>query len=121
MSQPVATAEIASARPEWTKARRIVVKIGSALLADRDTGTLKAEWLASLVDDVAALVREGRKEVMLVSSGAIALGRHKLGLPKGPLELEQSQAAAAVGQISLAHAYQELAAKPRAHRSRRSC
>jgi glutamate 5-kinase len=110
MSQPAATAEIASARPEWTNARRIVVKIGSALLADRDTGTLKAEWLASLVADVAELVREGR-DVVLVSSGSIALGRHKLGLPKGPLALEQSQAAAAVGQISLAHAYQELAAK----------
>ena len=60
------------------------------------------------MDDVAALASAG-KDVVLVSSGAIALGRHKLGLPKGPLELEQSQAAAAVGQIGLAHAYQELA------------
>jgi glutamate 5-kinase len=110
MTQSAAvSAEAPLARPEWTRARRIVVKIGSALLADRD-GTLKAEWLASLVEDVAELVRQGR-EVVLVSSGSIALGRHKLGLPKGPLELEQSQAAAAVGQISLAHAYQELAAK----------
>jgi glutamate 5-kinase len=58
---------------------------------------------------VAELAKSG-KEVVLVSSGSIALGRHKLGLPKGPLELERSQAAAAVGQISLAHAYQELAA-----------
>ena len=95
-------------RPEWTRAKRIVVKIGSALLADRATGKLKTEWLASLIDDVAALAKSG-KEVVLVSSGAIALGRHTLKLPKGPLELEQSQAAAAVGQISLAHAYQELA------------
>ncbi len=106
----VAPAEASHARPEWTRARRIVVKIGSALLTDRETGTLKAQWLASLVEDVAELVRQGR-DVVLVSSGSIALGRHKLGLPKGPLELEQSQAAAAVGQISLAHAYQELAAK----------
>ncbi|MGQ0672682.1 MAG: glutamate 5-kinase [Hyphomicrobium sp.] len=98
------------ARPEWAKARRVVVKIGSALLADRATGQLKADWLASLMDDVAALSKAGR-DVVLVSSGAVALGRHKLGLPKGPLELEQSQAAAAVGQISLAHAYQELAAR----------
>jgi glutamate 5-kinase len=105
-----APAEASLARPEWTRARRIVVKIGSALLADRETGTLKTEWLASLVEDVAELVRQGR-QVVLVSSGSIALGRHKLGLPKGPLELEQSQAAAAVGQIGLAHAYQELAAK----------
>ena len=98
------------ARPEWGRARRIVVKIGSALLADRETGALKIEWLSSLMDDVAALAKAG-KDVVLVSSGAVALGRHKLGLPKGPLELQQSQASAAVGQISLAHAYQELAAK----------
>jgi glutamate 5-kinase len=97
-----------SVRPEWLRAKRIVVKIGSALLADRSTGTLKTEWLNSLMDDVAALVNAG-KDVVLVSSGSIALGRHKLGLPKGALELEQSQAAAAVGQISLAHAYQEMA------------
>ncbi len=96
-----------SARPEWTRARRIVVKIGSALLACRETGRLKSDWLTSLIADVAGL-RQAGKEVILVSSGAIALGRHALGLPKGPLELEQSQAAAAVGQISLAHAYQDL-------------
>lgn len=96
-----------SARPEWAAARRIVVKIGSALLAERSDGSLKEAWLTSLMDDVAGLARAG-KEVVLVSSGAVALGRHKLGLPKGALALEQSQAAAAVGQISLAHAYQEL-------------
>ncbi|MFA5901865.1 MAG: glutamate 5-kinase [Hyphomicrobium sp.] len=105
------TAEVKSApiavRAEWANARRIVVKIGSALLTDRATGTLKAAWLASLLDDVAMLTAAG-KQVVLVSSGAIALGRHALKLPKGPLELEQSQAAAAVGQISLAHAYQEM-------------
>ena len=110
MSNASAAAAVSAVRPEWTRARRIVVKIGSALLADRATGMLKASWLASLMDDVAALHRAG-KEVVLVSSGAIALGRHKLALPKGPLELEQSQAAAAVGQISLAHAYQQLAAQ----------
>jgi len=96
-------------RPEWAGARRIVVKIGSALLVDRDSGKLKTGWLASLLDDVAALAGEG-KEVVLVSSGAIALGRHALKLPKGALALEQSQAAASVGQISLAHAYQEMCA-----------
>ena len=95
-------------RPEWTKAKRIVVKIGSALLVERSNGALKVEWLNSLMDDVAALTKSG-KDVILVSSGAIALGRHNLRLPKGALELEQSQAAAAVGQISLAHAYQEMA------------
>ncbi|WP_072396805.1 glutamate 5-kinase [Hyphomicrobium sp. CS1GBMeth3] len=110
MPQTATAAEASRVRPEWGEARRIVVKIGSALLTDRETGTLKRDWLASLVADVAELVREGR-EVVLVSSGSIALGRHTLGLPTGPLELEQSQAAAAVGQISLAHAYQELAAQ----------
>jgi glutamate 5-kinase len=95
-------------RPEWTTAKRIVVKIGSSLLTDKETGALKSIWLTSLMDDVAQLIRAG-KQVVLVSSGAIALGRHALKLAKGPLELEESQAAAAVGQISLAHAYQELA------------
>ena len=105
------TAETKSlVHPAWTKSKRVVVKIGSALLADRASGMLKTDWLASLMDDVAALAKAG-KDVVLVSSGAVALGRHKLGLPKGPLALEQSQAAAAVGQISLAHAYQELAAR----------
>jgi glutamate 5-kinase len=96
--------------PAWTRSKRIVVKIGSALLADRATGKLKADWLSSLMDDVAELAKAG-KEVVLVSSGSIALGRGKLGLPKGTLELEQSQAAAAVGQIGLAHAYQNEAAR----------
>ncbi len=96
-----------SIRPEWANARRIVVKVGSALLVDRATGKLRQEWLDSLADDVARLARAG-KELVLVSSGSIALGRQLIALPKGPLALEQSQAAAAVGQISLAHAYQEL-------------
>jgi len=110
MTSTATTTSPALARPEWTKARRIVVKIGSALLAERSTGALKRDWLASLMEDVAELIKDGRK-VILVSSGSIALGRHKLGLPKGALGLPQSQAAAAVGQISLAHAYQELAAQ----------
>ncbi|MBS0238128.1 MAG: glutamate 5-kinase [Proteobacteria bacterium] len=110
MAHPSASdATTLTARPEWAEARRIVVKIGSALLTDRATGRIKSAWLNSLLDDVAELAKAG-KEIVLVSSGSIALGRHALKLPKGPLELEQSQAAAAVGQISLAHAYQELAA-----------
>jgi glutamate 5-kinase len=98
----------AEPRPEWAGASRIVVKVGSSLLTSRETGMLNAAWLNSLVDDVAGLNKEGR-EVVLVSSGAIALGRHALKLPVGPLELEESQAAAAVGQIALAHAYSDLA------------
>ena len=97
----------AGPRPQWLAAKRIVVKIGSSLLVDRAAGRPKSAWLESLADDVTALVAAG-KEVVLVSSGAIALGRHLLGFSMGALELEQSQAAAAVGQISLAHAYQEL-------------
>lgn len=88
--------------------RRIVVKIGSALLVDRATG-LKAEWLKSLVEDIAALTRDG-VEVLVVSSGAIALGRTILGLSKKSLKLEESQAAAAVGQIELAKAYADALA-----------
>ena len=94
-------------RPEWTKARRIVVKVGSALLVDRETGKLRQDWLDSMANDVARLAKAG-KQLILVSSGSIALGRQLIPLPKGPLALEQSQAAAAVGQIGLAHAYQEL-------------
>lgn len=93
-------------RAEWSNAKRIVVKIGSSLLVDGASGTLKAEWHASLSDDIAALKRHG-KEVIVVSSGAIALGRNVLKLPKGPLKLEDSQASAAVGQIALAHAYED--------------
>jgi glutamate 5-kinase len=89
-------------------ARRLVVKIGSALLVDRATG-LKTDWLASLAEDVARFRNRG-VDVVLVSSGSIALGRRILGLPDGALALEQSQAAAAVGQIRLAQAYQEVLA-----------
>jgi len=96
-------------RPEWLNAQRIVIKIGSALLTEQGNGALKEAWLASLLADVADL-RAAGKEVLLVSSGAVALGRGKLDLPNGPLKLKQSQAAAAVGQITLAHAYQKLAA-----------
>jgi glutamate 5-kinase len=85
---------------------RIVVKIGSALLVDRATGQLRRDWLQSLAQDVAWLKGQG-KDVVLVSSGSIALGRGVLGLPPTTLALEQSQAAAAVGQIRLARAYEE--------------
>ncbi|MEM7191777.1 MAG: glutamate 5-kinase [Pseudomonadota bacterium] len=95
---------MAAVKREWETARRIVVKIGSALLVD-DAGDLHRTWLDALCQDIAALHASG-KEVILVSSGAIALGRNVLGLPKGPLKLEDSQAAAAAGQIHLAHAYE---------------
>ena len=94
-------------RREWNEAKRLVVKIGSSLLVDAATGSLKADWLRSLADDIAAL-RHAGKEVVVVSSGAIALGRNALKLPKGALKLEDSQAAAAVGQIGLAYAYEDV-------------
>jgi len=90
-----------------TLARRVVVKVGSALLVDGRTGRLNRAWLKTLVEDLLRLHRRGQ-QVILVSSGAIALGRRHLQLPAGPLRLEESQAAAAVGQIRLAHAYKEL-------------
>jgi glutamate 5-kinase len=93
-------------REEWTGAKRIVVKIGSSLLVDAAAGTLRQAWLEALADDIAGLRKNG-KQVVVVSSGAIALGRNALKLPKGALKLEDSQAAAAVGQIDLAHAYEE--------------
>jgi glutamate 5-kinase len=96
-----------AARPEWRKARRIAVKIGSALLTDSLAGTLKQSWLEAIASDVAALKEDGR-DIILISSGAIALGRHVLGLEPGPLRLEEAQAAAAVGQITLAQAYQTV-------------
>ena len=94
--------------PDIRDAKRLVVKIGSALLVDRNTG-LRQAWLAALALDVAAAKARGA-DVILVSSGSIALGRGVLGLPDGPLPLEQSQAAAAVGQIRLARAYEEVLA-----------
>ncbi len=93
-----------------TDARRLVIKIGSALLVDRDTGHLRVDWLRGLAQDVAWLRGQG-KDVILVSSGSIALGRGALGLPMRDLSLEQSQAAAAVGQIQLARAYTEALAE----------
>jgi glutamate 5-kinase len=87
--------------PALSSFRRIVLKVGSALLVDSKAGRLKQAWLASLCEDIATLHGKGI-DVLVVSSGAIALGRTVLGLPKGPLKLEESQAAAAVGQIALA-------------------
>ncbi len=92
-------------QPRLADGRRIVVKVGSALLVDADTG-LRESWLHGLATDIAELAFDGRG-VVVVSSGAIALGRRVLGLPQGELPLEQSQAAAATGQIRLARAWED--------------
>jgi glutamate 5-kinase len=97
----------ALARPELKNFRRIVVKVGSSLLVDSEAGEVKASWLAALVADLAKLHYE-RRDVLIVSSGSIALGRSRLKLPRGPLKLEESQAAAAVGQIALARIWSEV-------------
>ncbi len=93
--------------PKLIQFRRVVVKIGSALLVDQNEGALKRAWLESLAEDLAALTKRGA-EVLVVSSGSIALGRTVLGLPGRVLRLEESQAAAAVGQIALARAWSEV-------------
>ncbi len=95
------------ARPQLKKFRRIVVKVGSSLLIDSDAGEVRETWLAALAADIAKLHGGGR-DVLIVSSGSIALGRAKLKLPRGPLKLEESQAAAAVGQIALARIWSEV-------------
>ena len=96
-----------SQTPVISSFRRIVVKVGSSLLVDQTAGGLKRDWLEGLADDIAGLHKDAR-DVLVVSSGAIALGRVVLGLPRGPLKLEEAQAAAAVGQIALARAWSEV-------------
>ncbi len=89
-----------------TKAKRVVIKIGSALLVESDSGRLDRDWLETLADDVSSLAARGQ-QILIVSSGAIALGRSRLGLSGEPAGLAEKQAAAAAGQIRLAQAYQE--------------
>src|SRR5262245_46038457 len=93
--------------PAPTGFGRFVVKVGSSLLVAAGAGKLKQAWLASLADDIAMLHKD-KRDLIVVSSGAIALGRAVLKLPKGPLKLEDSQAAAAVGQIALARTWSEV-------------
>ena len=90
--------------------RRVVVKIGSALLVEQESGAIRRDWLDALADDLAGLHAAGT-QVIVVSSGSIAVGRRHLGLTRRAIKLEESQAAAATGQIRLAHAYQETLAR----------
>jgi glutamate 5-kinase len=92
--------------PKLADFRRIVVKVGSSLLVDARAGRLRESWLTSLTADLADVHRD-KRDVLVVSSGAIALGRAVLKLASGPLKLEDSQAAAAVGQIALARTWAE--------------
>ncbi|WP_046867682.1 glutamate 5-kinase [Microvirga massiliensis] len=95
--------------PDLGSFKQIVLKVGSALLVDRARGRLNHAWLSALAEDIGDLHARGA-DVLIVSSGAIALGRTVLGLPPGALRLEESQAAAAVGQIALARYWSEALA-----------
>ena len=96
-------------RPNLKDFRRIVVKVGSSLLIDSAAGEVRETWLEALAADLAKL-HAGRRDILVVSSGSIALGRARLKLPRGPLKLEESQAAAAVGQIALARIWAKVLA-----------
>jgi len=98
-----------SLRTALSSAKRIVIKIGSALLVDGTKNEIKHPWLLALIEDVVAL-RGQDKEIILVSSGSVALGRRVLKIHAGPLKLEETQAAAACGQVRLMHAYQQILA-----------
>jgi len=100
---------VAAVIPKLDSFRRVVVKVGSSLLVDSGAGSVRTEWLRSLVEDLAVFARRGAS-ILVVSSGAIALGHTVLKLSRGPLKLEESQAAAAVGQIALARIWAEMLA-----------
>jgi glutamate 5-kinase len=90
--------------------RRLIVKIGSALLVEEESGTIRRAWLDALADDVGALIKGGT-QVTIVTSGAVSVGRRHLGLIGRTLKLEEKQAAAATGQARLIHAYEEALAR----------
>jgi glutamate 5-kinase len=101
---------MASVTPELKSFKRIVVKVGSSLLVNAERGELYSDWLNALTEDLAERAKAGA-QIVVVSSGAIALGRTVLKFEKGALKLEESQAAAAVGQIALARAWSEALGK----------
>lgn len=109
MTDAAITSSTSLRAPELGQFRRIVIKVGSSLLVDRERGRLKRSWLAAMVQDIARLHQKGT-EIIVVSSGAIALGRTVLQFPSGSLKLEESQAAASVGQIALARRWAEALA-----------
>jgi glutamate 5-kinase len=99
--------KMTGAQPKLADAKRVVVKIGSSLLVDDESGHLNRSWLESLADEIVRM-RDRGQQIIIVSSGAIALGRKYLGLGPEQRRLEEHQAAAAAGQVLLAHAYQDL-------------
>src|SRR5204863_1844170 len=101
------TPAMAAQTPSVADFRRVVIKVGSSLLVDSEASRVREDWLRALAEDIAEL-HQDKRDVLVVSSGAIALGRSVLKLPRGPLKLEDSQAAAAVGQIALARTWSEM-------------
>lgn len=101
---------MAEIKPQLNTGKRLVIKIGSALLVNEENGRFYHQWFKHFIDDIVDLYQRG-KEIIIVSSGAISLGRRDLGFTSGSLELQQQQAAAASGQIRLAHAFQNLLGK----------
>lgn len=101
---------MASVIPDLARFRRVVIKVGSSLLVDAKAGTVNADWLKALVEDLGALKKRGAS-ILIVTSGAIALGRTVVKLPKRELKLEENQAAAAVGQIALARVWAKTLAE----------
>lgn len=95
------------AEKDITKAKRVVIKVGSALLVDAERGVVHRSWLETLADDIGRM-RDRGQEVLIVTSGAVAIGRRHLAIADGALRLEEKQAAAAAGMVRLAHAYQEV-------------
>ncbi len=110
MSPPSTNNAKKLATPPLASAKRVVIKTGSALIVDEQSGRMRQAWLDALGNDIARLRANGA-EVIVVSSGAVAVGRTHLKLPKGALALEEKQAAAATGQIRLAHAWQDSLAR----------
>lgn len=100
----------ATSLPKLADSKRIIVKIGSALLVNADSGQIHHQWLASLIADIAACTQR-KQQIIIVSSGSISLGQRDLGFKHRPLKLEEQQAAAATGQIRLAHIYQQMLSK----------
>ena len=100
-----ASSSASSSKVRWESCRRMVVKVGSSLLVDQATGKLRRDWIDSLADDIAEVRKRGR-EIIIVSSGAVALGRNRIALSAKSLRLEEKQAAAAAGQPGLMLAWQ---------------
>ncbi|MER9951456.1 glutamate 5-kinase [Mesorhizobium sp. M0047] len=92
-------------RGSLLSARRMIVKIGSSLIVDAETGEIRGPWLETLIEDVVRIVARGQ-QVIIVTSGAVAVGSCHFNQLNRPLRIEEKQTAAAIGQVRLLLAYQ---------------